>query len=353
MDESETCVGGAGITPTKLISGDGCATTGSQFNRLIDGWCHNWLSGDIPTPPSLSLPSADGPFEAEEGKAECSAVLPAAIDRLPNELLEEIFRFDSLDHISFPPLYGSELWDWHRLVHVCRRWRYIIFNSSRSLELRLFCTYGTPVKKSLDCWPALPIILQYISSQNRSPPPVDEDDVIAALRHPDRICTMHLTVTTSLLEKLTTLAQERFPVLKHLELVGESDEEPILPNEYLIGPFPSLRILRVTRVVFPALHRILPFSKDLVSLLLEDLSYLTPAAFRNIFPGMTNLEELHLFFNSPISRPISESGSNNRANAPPCRAVLPALKFVQFCGYHLRYLPIHPVSFPKKDEMVA
>ncbi|KAH9968522.1 hypothetical protein BGW80DRAFT_1337992, partial [Lactifluus volemus] len=36
-------------------------------------------------------------------------------------------------------------WKWHRLVHVCRRWRHIIFDSPRSLDLQLFCTYGTPV----------------------------------------------------------------------------------------------------------------------------------------------------------------------------------------------------------------
>ena len=47
---------------------------------------------------------------------------------------------------------------------------------------------------------------------------------------------------------------------------------------------------------------------------------------------MTRLEELYLHFHSPISRLISESGGNNPATAPPCRAVLPALKFFEFCG---------------------
>jgi hypothetical protein len=248
-------------------------------------------------------------------------------------MLEEIFRFDSLNPI---PFHRSELWDWYRLVHVCRRWRYIIFNASRSLELRLFCTYGTHVKKSLDCWPTLPIVLQYVVAWppglNFTPLPVYEDDVIAALQHPDRICTMNLIVTTSLLEKLTKLARNQFPVLECLELVGEPDKEPILLNEFLIGPFPSLHILRVTRVVFPALQRFLPFTKNLVSLRLQDLPYLTPAAVRNVFPGMTRLEELCLYFHSPISRPISDSGRNNPVNAPPFRAVLHALEFVELCG---------------------
>jgi F-box-like len=315
-----------------------------------------------------------GPFEAEEGIAECSAVPPderrqqndtshsrrvqrwlidlcasvgkkkkkkknvsqhTAIDRLPDEVLEEIFRFDRLDTISHSLLDGhrGRPWKWHRLVHVCRRWRYIIFNAPCSLKLQLFCTHGTPVKKNLDCWPPLPIVLQYVWSPNLNPPPVDEDDVIAALQHPDRIRTIQLPVTTSLLEKLTTVAQKQFPVLECLELVGEPDEEPILPIEFLVGPFPSLRILRVTRVAFPALEHFLPFAKNLVSLHLETLpAYPTLTALRNLFPGMTHLEELYLHFHSPISRLISESGGNNPANAPPCRAVLPGLKFVEFCG---------------------
>jgi hypothetical protein len=260
----------------------------------------------------------------------------AAIDRLPDEVLETIFRFDSptpiySDRNSFPPLHRREPWDWHRLVHVCRRWRYIIFNAPRSLELRLFCTYGTHVtgngKKNLDCWPALPIVLQYAYGPLTLP--VDEDNVIAALEHPDRICAMDLTVTTSLLEKLTILAQKRFPVLEYLGLEGEPENKPILLNKFLIGPCPSLRILQVYRVAFPALQQILPLAKDLVHLRLQELPYLTPAALRNLFPGLTRLKELFLYFHSPISRPISESG---RDNPPPCRSVLPALECVGFCG---------------------
>jgi hypothetical protein len=46
------------------------------------------------------------------------------------------------------------------LVHVCRRWRDIIFASPRCLHLRLVCDVRTPVKKLLDVWPAWPIIVR-------------------------------------------------------------------------------------------------------------------------------------------------------------------------------------------------
>ena len=36
---------------------------------------------------------------------------------------------------------------WYKLVHVCRRWWYLILSSPvrRRLGLHLVCTYGTPV----------------------------------------------------------------------------------------------------------------------------------------------------------------------------------------------------------------
>ncbi|KAH9968533.1 hypothetical protein BGW80DRAFT_1338084, partial [Lactifluus volemus] len=45
----------------------------------------------------------------------------------------------------FPRDRWLQPWKWQRLAHVCRRWRHIIFDSPRSLNLQLFCTYGTPV----------------------------------------------------------------------------------------------------------------------------------------------------------------------------------------------------------------
>ena len=34
---------------------------------------------------------------------------------------------------------------WYKLVHVCRKWRNVIFGSPVRLDLRLYCTVGTPV----------------------------------------------------------------------------------------------------------------------------------------------------------------------------------------------------------------
>ena len=53
----------------------------------------------------------------------------------------------------------KEIEAWHTLVHVCRKWRNIVFGSPRRLDLRLYCTEKTPVRKTLEVWPLLPIVV--------------------------------------------------------------------------------------------------------------------------------------------------------------------------------------------------
>jgi hypothetical protein len=40
------------------------------------------------------------------------------------------------------------------------QWRTLVLESPRRLNLRLFCTPKTPVKDTLDVWPALPLIVE-------------------------------------------------------------------------------------------------------------------------------------------------------------------------------------------------
>jgi hypothetical protein len=95
---------------------------------------------------------------------------------------------------------------WPTLTHVSRRWRHIVFTSPLGLDLRLYCTYGTPVSKTLDCWPALPIVVQYGGEAPFNPPaPEDEDNIVAALKHSDRVSSIDLTITSSLLDKLSAI----------------------------------------------------------------------------------------------------------------------------------------------------
>jgi hypothetical protein len=68
-------------------------------------------------------------------------------------------------------------------MRICRKWRRIVFAYQRPLQLRLFCTHATLVPEDLDCWPTLPIVVQYGGSPALNPPaPEDEDNIVAALK---------------------------------------------------------------------------------------------------------------------------------------------------------------------------
>jgi hypothetical protein len=67
---------------------------------------------------------------------------------------------------------------WPTLTHVCQKWRQIVFKSPLGLNLRLYCTYGTPALKTL-----LLATLNYGGSPKLDfPAPEDEENVMAALK---------------------------------------------------------------------------------------------------------------------------------------------------------------------------
>jgi hypothetical protein len=80
------------------------------------------------------------------------------IEILPNEILPWILleNFDCL-RLAITQSKSSEPSKWHRLAHVCQRWRNLVFEPPHLLDLRLVYTYKNPLRRSLDLWPLLPI----------------------------------------------------------------------------------------------------------------------------------------------------------------------------------------------------
>jgi len=76
------------------------------------------------------------------------------VSALPDDVLLEIFDLyvDSAAEYEAPDA-------WHSLIHVCQRWRCVVFASPRRLRLRLLCTPKRPVKMMLDVWPESPIVI--------------------------------------------------------------------------------------------------------------------------------------------------------------------------------------------------
>ena len=273
---------------------------------------------------------------------EARATTPSGtIDVLPDDVLLQIFDFCGVgDHPPEFPVHP--VLEWHRLVHVCRRWRQIIFSSPLRLDLSLLCKQGTPVRENLGLWPAFPIIVHYagshyvpkISSQ-------DEDNIIAALEHPDRVRRLKFPITRSLSRKLATVvqAQEPFPLLTQLWLSSENGCERVLHPGFLSGPAPRLREIHLENVFFPTLPILLSSASDLVVLHLHRLPlpwYVSAEAMVASLTALTRLHDLSIdlsidFIWTWLTSLESLPDQSGRAG-PPTRVVLPVLTFFEFRG---------------------
>jgi hypothetical protein len=212
-------------------------------------------------------------------------------------------------------------------VHICRKWRRIVFASQRSLHLRLFCAPGTPVLKTLHFWPALPIVVQYGGSPASYPPaPEDEENVMAALKQSDRVSSISLTVTKPLLEKLSAI-ERPFSELEDLVLLCGDDVPLTLSSDFQWGP--RLHTLHLTKFIIPALLKLLLLSTGLVDLQLHensDVGYISPETFADALSRMSHLRTLSLHFRPSILYP------SYFGDLPSKRVILPALTSLKYRG---------------------
>ena len=258
------------------------------------------------------------------------------INMLPDYVLLEIFGF-SLD----PPWRYNN--NWHRLVHVCQKWRKIVFSAARRLNLELTCVDGRAVRNTLYVWPPLLVKMYYLGIQKSSGNPKykfgdDVDNIIAALEHRDRVCEMTVfNALASEMEEISAAMQEPFPALKHLKLrpkfISRGALGPRAPDSFLGGSAPRLQTLYLDHILlpFPGLEKLLLSASGLNSLLLcniPDSVYFSPDAIAACLSALTRLKELAITFQSPRSRPVRES----RHPPPLTRILLPALNNLTFQG---------------------
>jgi hypothetical protein len=268
--------------------------------------------------------------------ADCDVgqAVTVTIDVLPDDTLLAIFdfyvvRYQDLD--IHEVMFGDQdmkrkIELWQSLVHVCRRWRFLVFGSPRRLNLQLRWKPGRSAR-SPDIWPAFPLLIQGDIVET------SVDNVIAELEHTDRICqiTLHFH-TTSQIEKLWTAMQVPFPELAglYLSLVTEY-HGPVIPDSFLGGSAPRLQYLALISVPFPGLPGLLLSATHLAHLHLLNIphsGYISPEAMATCLTTLTNLKRLQLEFESPQSCPDQE----NRRSPPPTRSLLPALTYFWFKG---------------------
>jgi hypothetical protein len=73
------------------------------------------------------------------------------INILPDDVVLEIF-----DHYVAEA--DRKFEEWQMLVHVCQKWRYVVFQSPLRLNLRILCSAGAHVREKLALWPSFPIM---------------------------------------------------------------------------------------------------------------------------------------------------------------------------------------------------
>jgi hypothetical protein len=244
------------------------------------------------------------------------------INVLPDDALLEVFNWYLKGNRSI--FYKIEVWQ--VLGHVCRKWRNLVFGSPHRLNLQLFCTGNKPVKKMLNIWPPLPIV---IFGENTT---IDEDNIVAALQQNNRVCQIRLKyLQNSQWEKVFTVMREPFPALTSMELYSNGDEQSTVPDSFLGRSAPLLQFLQLCGVPFPGLPKLLPSATHLVTLHLWDVSragYIPPEAMVTALSALTMLKEFQLQFQSRRSCPDRE----HRQPPPLTRSVLPALKYFIFRG---------------------
>ena len=251
------------------------------------------------------------------------------INILPDQVLLEIF--DARRRMHDGPIYGS-VWGWLELVHVCQRWRRLIFGSPRGLDVQILCTHGTPVMESLDIWPPLPIAIHY--HYDKSFTPYDANNLLAALDNPDRLRRVDLYLTRAQLAEVVTVMQQPLPALTHLSWRSVDDSTPPLSDSFLGGSTPCLQYLHLDGIVYPALSALLLSARGLVDLSLGNIpetGYIPPESLVACLATLPKLESFDIEYFSVIPH-------TNRPRPPPVtRFLLPALTSFDFQG-HSEYL---------------
>ena len=265
---------------------------------------------------------------------------------LPDNVFLEIFDFC----LSEPTILSIQRTKkWQALVHVCQRWRQIIFALPRRLSLSLSCTNWTHVRKGLPFWPTtLPLTIDY-------PVPLfkphrllgDDDNIVAALEHPSRVHGIVIHAVGSLLGEFLNVMQKSFPELKHLDLEWYFKEPPRatrssysrgfqIPGSFLGGSSPLLQHLRLKHISFLQLPMFLLSAPNLISLELKSISendYIPTEAIVTSLAALTRLETLSITFYEYEDMSMSPPDQNESQLYLPMRVILPALTNFRYRGY--------------------
>ena len=225
--------------------------------------------------------------------------------------------------------WNRERW-WHRLIRVCRRWRYLVLQSAFHLQVSLVCTRGTPVADMLaHSNPAIPLIIDHFDDRHQDLTAEDEKGIILALRQRDRLRRIRILKPTPILQKLIIALDGEFPILEFLFIWHQRYHRPVIePITNLNFPetfrAPHLRQLLLKNFATPIQSPSLTTMRNLATLNLFRIpssAYFHPNALLQRLTLMPQLEGLWIGFNftRDVERQLSRTPIMTRVTLPNLR----------------------------------
>ena len=301
------------------------STTLEIIQLCLSRWSKKFKVSDDPQDPRLI--SEPWKFTADQ-RLVCPRM---TIGELPDDVLLEIFS-SYLGHQR-----GNED-AWHALVHVCRRWRCLVFASPRHLHLRLLLSHEGPVGNPgpLDVWPELPITIRAdLCATWRPRMQALMANVITALEQHDRVYEIVLGGYPNSLLTIFHAMEKPFLSLVNLKIGSIVIDGLMIPDSFLVGSAPRLQSLEFIGILCPEIEKLLLSTPNLVFLRLDFIhrsgrGYTSPEAMVKGLSVLTRLKSLRLLFlmTTPPSQSLQASGHP----FPFARVILPALTDIDFFG---------------------
>ena len=266
----------------------------------------------VPLPPTSEQP-------------EYSMTYRTHIHDLDNDSLLQIFKCYRLE--------DGDNWyfrhTWRRLVHVCQRWRYLVYDLPSHLDMRLLLTNDSPSIDTLSHIPPLPLVIDY-SNRTRTMAQKDEENIHLGLQQHDRVRRVVLQAPSSSLRMWLESMNKLFPRLVDLHLLPATIEEMNLELPETLQA-PDLRHLSLHGIGLPAELALLSSASTLSTLSLTHIGascYFPPVNLLTRLRGLPHLEELSI----GLAIPIPPSREENLLPSPITLVTLPALRRLTFQG---------------------
>ena len=230
--------------------------------------------------------------------------------------------------------WAHERW-WYKLVHVCQRWRYLIFGSASYLGLSLVCAHATPVADMLSNSPhlsQLPLIIDHLNEAGDITAG-SKEGILLALQHRDRVRRVRLRMSVPNLQKLVVAMGDDFPLLEHLYImptVRNNTTSITLPGTFHA---PRLRHRILENFALPIGSPVLTRAVGLVTLSLNNIplsSYFHPNDLIHSVSFMPQLETLGVQFS--YSTPTLDIGRLPLHMPITTHVALPNLRWFGFMG---------------------